>query len=309
MANDSKFVLAHLSDPHLTDLGGIAWRELINKRALGYWSWRKRRRYAHRPEILAALVADLRRRKPDHVAVTGDLTQLGTEDECRQALAWLDALGPPDQVTLVPGNHDALVAAPWDKTLARWTPYMTSDAYQGTDRGSDPSDLFPSLRIRGEVALIGLNSARPSAPLLAVGSVGKRQLADLERMLREMCERNLCRVILIHHPPVPGSIAWRKRLTDARRLQAVIAREGVELVLHGHGHRTSASGFGTPRGRAPVLGAPSASAQGEHGADRAQYRICTLHRQRDGWRLSLSVREYLPQRKGFEEITEREYLL
>ena len=44
------FVLAHLSDPHLSPLPTPRLRELTGKRLLGYLNWRRSRRDEHRPE-------------------------------------------------------------------------------------------------------------------------------------------------------------------------------------------------------------------------------------------------------------------
>ena len=49
-----------LSDPHLTSLDGVMPNQLLNKRLLGYLSWRRRRRFEHRLEVLDALLDDLR---------------------------------------------------------------------------------------------------------------------------------------------------------------------------------------------------------------------------------------------------------
>ena len=76
---------------------------------------------------------------------------------------------------------------------------------------------------------------------------------------KELGGRGLCRILLLHHPPKRGSIRWRKRLTDARALEDVIARHGVEMVLHGHAHRHSMNWLPTPAGRTPILGTASAS--------------------------------------------------
>ena len=50
---------AQISDPHLSTLEHVNPRELLNKRALGYLSWRRKRRFEHRPEVLQALKRDL----------------------------------------------------------------------------------------------------------------------------------------------------------------------------------------------------------------------------------------------------------
>ena len=97
------FVLAHLSDPHLSPLPTPRLRELTGKRLLGYLNWRRSRRDEHRPEALDAIVHDLIARTPDHIAVTGDLVNISLPGEFASARQWLENLGPPRDVTVVPG--------------------------------------------------------------------------------------------------------------------------------------------------------------------------------------------------------------
>ncbi|MGZ3311328.1 MAG: metallophosphoesterase family protein, partial [Xanthobacteraceae bacterium] len=108
------FVLAHLSDPHLGPLPAPRWRELLGKRATGLINWRRKRHRIHRGDVLARIVADIKGQAPDHVAVTGDLVNISLPGEYPPARDWLAKLGPPHDVTLVPGNHDIYVggAAP-----------------------------------------------------------------------------------------------------------------------------------------------------------------------------------------------------
>lgn len=297
-------LLAHLSDPHLTGLDGIGLRDLLGKRLLGYLSWRQHRRHAHRREVLDALIADLRRVGPDHTVITGDLTHIGLEREFREVAAWLPEVGGPADVFVVPGNHDAYAAEPWATTFALWEPYLAGDGTGSPLPARAGVPAYPRVRVRGGVALVAVNTARPSAPFLAVGSLGRAQLQALAKVLRETGARGLCRVVLIHHPPVPGSIKWRKRLTDARGLAAVVAEAGAELVLHGHAHRDSRTWLETPAGRVPAIGARSASEPGTRPLRRAQYHVLRLARESDGWRLGLSVREYAPEAGGFEPVGE-----
>jgi hypothetical protein len=49
-------------------------------------------------------------------------------------------------------------------------------------------------------------------------------------------------------------------LRDAHAFESVIAREGAELVIHGHNHRHSVKRIAVPDGEAPVVGVASASA-------------------------------------------------
>ncbi len=283
------FSLAHLSDLHLTTLENVRFPQLLSKRLLGYSSWRRKRRIVHRLDILEALLEDLHANRPDHIAVTGDLTHLGLPDEFAEASQWLPRLGPPEQVTVIPGNHEAYVGRNWYRSCARWAPYLASDLKQHTPK---TAGYFPLLRILGQVALIGLCSARPSLPFFAIGRLGKTQLASLATLLRKTGEAGLLRVILIHHPPVPGTTRWRKRLTDSEAFSRVLLRHGAELVLHGHTHTPTFSELPAPFGKTPVIGTPSASEWSPRSGRCAQYNIYRMRQDGLNWQLTIIVRSY-----------------
>jgi 3',5'-cyclic AMP phosphodiesterase CpdA len=307
---------AHLSDLHLSSPAGVPLGTLVGKRALGYLSWRWRRRAAAGPAAWSALVRDVEAMRPDHVLITGDLTQLGLAIEFTQVRRALERLGDPSRVTLVPGNHDVYRPESWAPLLAGWAPYLsadtacrwanTTDPPAGDDR---PPDLFPTLRVHGAVAIIGLSTARPSAPFLAVGSVGSSQQRRLAELLAETGRRGLFRVVLMHHPPTSSVVSWRKRLTDAAALRAVVAEHGAELILHGHAHRASLSQLPGATGRTLVVGAPAALPIGERAARRGHYYLGRVTTAAEGWRLHLQLRS-LPAGGGAAEIAdEREVVV
>ena len=291
----NSFTFGHLTDPHLTSLKHVHVQDLVNKRALGYFSWRYNRQHEYRRETLDALVLDLKAHNPDHIVVTGDLTQVGLPAEFQEARQWLDSLGPPSGVTVIPGNHEAYVSSPWERTLALWEPYLVSDT-DGAQQASraDPSSIFPSLRIRGNVALIGLSSACPSLPFLAVGKVDPGQLQRFEQLMAELSVRDFFRVVLIHHPPVPGSIKWRKRLTNSKAVTKILSQYGAELVLHGHSHRMSRSVLGDHPLEIPVIGLPAGSRCDGPPDCRARYNLYQVTRSSSGWELSLSTHGFSP---------------
>jgi 3',5'-cyclic AMP phosphodiesterase CpdA len=290
---------AHLSDPHLTSLHGVRWQQLMNKRVLGYLSWRRRRRAEHRSEVLDALLDDLQQTHPEHVVITGDLTHIGLPDEFHQARLWLDRLGASDRVTVVPGNHDAYVRTPWASTFSLWEPYMRSDPGLEDKDDAGPESLFPSLRIRNGVAFIGLSSATATAPFLATGSLGLRQRERLSELLRQTARQDLFRIVLLHHPPRVQDEKWRKRLTDGKALCSILEREGAELVLHGHSHRTIESGIPFGQRKIPVYGIPSASAISRKAGRCAQYYLYKVSREGDHWSVRASIRGYQPDKDVF----------
>jgi 3',5'-cyclic AMP phosphodiesterase CpdA len=215
--------------------------------------------------------------------------------EFRQAAAWLGRLGPPSGITVVPGNHDAYVREAWRDTFAQWSAYMRGDdAASGVE-----GDTFPSLRVRRDVALIGLSTARPTAPFLATGRLGERQLEALERMLVQTGNEGRFRVVLLHHPPGRHTVRWRKSLQDGAALRDVLARRGAELVLHGHAHFSAATYLDGARGRNLAIGVPSASAIGRKVDRHAAYHLYRIRRVETGWRLAVSVRTFSLDRGRF----------
>ena len=294
-APEKRFILAHFSDPHIVCIGQIKWRDFINKRLFGYLRWKLHRKTEHRNEILAILQKDLRRTKPDHIAITGDLTHMSLPSEFKKVRRWLQSLGTPTQVTVVPGNHDAYVRTDWHKTFACWLDYMVSDTqYQQTSPANGFNDLFPTLRVRGQIALIGVCTARPNIPYLAIGSIGAFQLKKLETILKQTAGQGLFRIMSIHHPPISGIVSWRRRLTDAPALRRLLARHGTELILHGHAHKTAHNTLSIPAGLTPVMGAPSASSLGRTYERRARYYVYKIIRSGGGWDVNIAERVYSP---------------
>jgi 3',5'-cyclic AMP phosphodiesterase CpdA len=299
-ATEPPFALAHLSDPHISAISDVRVRDLINKRLYGYLKWKLHRGAEHLDAILLALQDDLKQTHPGHIAVTGDLTHLSLPTEFRKARQWLQSLGPPTRVTVIPGNHDAYVKTDWNQTFAHWTDYMISDDSRVADViPSNVDSIFPSLRVRGRIALIGVCTAQPTAPYLAVGSVGAIQMQKLKTILVRTGEQRLFRVLLIHHSPAPGTVSWRKRLKDAAALRSLLARYGADLILHGHAHHTAQSYLKSLDGKVPVVGAPSASALGRTLQRRARYYIYRISPTTSGWDVRLEVRMYSPDKNRF----------
>jgi 3',5'-cyclic AMP phosphodiesterase CpdA len=258
------FRIAHLSDPHIGPLPRLRWRDLLGKRATGYLNWRRGRSRAHDMEALTALVADMREQRPNHVAMTGDICNIGLPAEYPLAAQWLATLGAPKEVSVAPGNHDAYMRSSLPHMMRDFGPWTRSD---------DGEQGFPFLRRRDGVAIIGLSSGVPTLPFVASGKLGSEQLRRLAKILR--ATRDDMRVLLIHHPPVDGGGNIRN-LRDHRALAEIVREQGAELVLHGHSHSISRKCLSGPRGPIPVLGICSASSIGRNPRRRAAYYLIDI---------------------------------
>lgn len=282
------FTLAHLSDIHLGPMPKPRYVELMGKRAFGYLNWQKRRKL-HSRDFLDRLIADLVEQKPDHIAITGDLINIGLPSEFRLARLWLEALGTPDTVTVVPGNHDAYVPLRRDPGFRHWQDYMLPNA-AACGLVGEGNGAFPFVRRFGDIALVGLSSARPTLPLMASGRLGGDQLMRLGALLDLLNASRTCRICLIHHPPLPGMSPWRHALHDARAAHASLMRHGAELILHGHSHIDSVATLHTPRGAIFVVGVAAASSTLAQTGLGARYNLFRFEQVKDGWRIHMRSR-------------------
>ncbi len=121
------FTIAHISDPHLSPAPMPGLADLRLKRVMGFINWKRGRARLNDMGMLARLVADLRAQRPDHVAVTGDLVNIGMASEFHRAALWLETFGDPSEVSFVPGNHDAYVRAAMPLLESTFAPWTTGD--------------------------------------------------------------------------------------------------------------------------------------------------------------------------------------
>lgn len=273
--------IAHLSDLHLPITGRLRLREIRLKRVLSMLSWLTRRQHIHKLNWLNDVMRDALSTHPDLLAITGDLTNLGTLREFRDARHWLEAQKLPPTL-IVAGNHEALVHETHAPKQALWAPWL------------HPASQYPGLSCLSaeNVLLIGVNTARPSPPFMATGAIGPEQLEQLGQCLRDARAKGLCRVVLLHHPAGHGLVVWRKRLEDLHALENLLQREGAELVLHGHSHHaTSCHIAGTD---IPVISSSSASHAPGQEDSASGWNHIGIQKTPSGWNITVQRRFLTP---------------
>ncbi len=289
-----KFRLAHLSDPHLGPLPhGAAWRDFALKRLIGGVSWHVKRKGRYLRQISDSLIADIATQHPDHIAMTGDVINIAAHDEFPAAARWLQNLGAPDTVTFVPGNHDCYVPVPYSTGLSHFESYM-----QGDLKLVPPllhiggTTAFPFVKLRRNIALIGLSSALPQALHRASGELGQVQLDALAELLPNLRRKGYCRVVLIHHPPLEEQASKRRGLNDAPRLERILKEHGAELVLHGHNHVRSLVYLESQHSAIPISGAPCASLKPSKHHEGAGWTMFTIDRIKGAWIIEAEERNW-----------------
>jgi len=275
------FRLAHLSDAHIGPVPRPNLGELIGKRATGYVNWLRKRAAQHDMGVLKLIVDDIKAQEPDHIAMTGDIVNIGLAAEFVLARDWLATLGAPESVSFSPGNHDAYVTDAARALGEVFTPWATGD---------DGRAGYPYLRRRGGLAIIGVSSGVPTAPFVASGKLGDEQREKLAALLEETGKEGLTRVVLLHHPPWRGGARALRGLDDAAAFEALIARCGAELVLYGHNHKPLIHSLPGPQGAAHIVGAASASARAGKHMPGASYHLFTVEGQGGAARITVRRR-------------------
>jgi len=237
------FRLAHISDLHYYDSMKVPVARLLNKRITGFANFFLHRRFQYSSRVLGLLLENIRKQNVDHLVVTGDLSNLSLGKEFAGARELILEHGfSPSSVSVIPGNHDRYTGG--SERNRRFEGYLSPFMKSDIDLWPHP---FPFVRLRGDVVIIGINSALSLPPLMAGGEVGVEQLTRLEVVFQHHSLKDRFPVFLIHHPPYrhPRKEVHRfEGLQDYRALlQAVPSRSA--LFLHGHLHRNIQRKFET----------------------------------------------------------------
>lgn len=250
---------------------------------------------AHPIEIFDTLIDDVGQQRPDHVVITGDLSNLSLESEFRRSLKSLEALGGPERWTPIPGNHDAYTyestkSCEFEKTFAPWL--------QWTDQVRPP---YPVIKKIEDIVIYGLSSAHPSPPLFAWGAVSREQLTYLETHAQSIQDSGLFKIVLVHHN-LHKRGGWADVTAQLRNKQLfidILFRINASVVLHGHTHKAHRYVLVKDNKKIPVLGSGSSTWSNPH--HPARYNILTINQ---GKLERITCRIYNLQSKQFEDYGE-----
>jgi 3',5'-cyclic AMP phosphodiesterase CpdA len=292
--------LAHFSDIHIT-ARPLGWRhpDWLTKRFPAWLNLRvlgRAYRFRHADRVLAALVSELNKSRPDHVIFSGDATALGFESELIRAA---DMLGLRNGSHLpglaVPGNHDFCTHAAersgdFERHFSPW---------QQGERVDDA--VYPFAQRVGHAWLIAVNSSTANRWAWdASGAVDADQLSRLTRLLERLSAGP--RILVTHYPVCLHSGRPESRSHGLRNLSELvsIATQGrIAVWLHGHRHgayhhqKTDLAPF-------PVICAGSATQNGRW--SYVEYLLA-------GNMLSGMVRRFDPASERFQEADKFEMQL
>jgi Icc protein len=205
------YVLAHLSDTHLTTRG-VRYNQVLDADAA----------LARAVAVLDAARADGRRF--DAVVLSGDLTDSGDPDayrRLRDAVATLDC-----PVVYATGNHD-----------------VRTEFHRSLLARDDTGPLLQVHRVGG-LRIVVLDSTIPGA---GHGRLSDEHLVDLAAELAAPAPDGS--IVVLHHAPLPPPsplLSYFALATASRAaLGATLAGTDVRLILAGHHHLSRSGMLGT----------------------------------------------------------------
>jgi 3',5'-cyclic AMP phosphodiesterase CpdA len=234
--------ILHFSDPHFSvELKKVPLKKWFGKRAVGAINLLRGRgeKFAHAKEKIRALSRFKEQNDIDLTICTGDYTAFGLEMEIKNASKIISAIAKPeDRFITVPGNHDIYLPDTLKKgSFNRYFgKFMRSDLPQ-----FKVDDFFPFVRIFDEVAVVGLNSARPNPmPWSSNGYIPQEQLRAFEEILDSSILDDKFIFVITHYAPR----TWNG-LDDKKRHSLLNADEFLKsckkikkgAILTGHIHR------------------------------------------------------------------------
>jgi 3',5'-cyclic AMP phosphodiesterase CpdA len=253
----------------------VKLRDFANKRWTGGVNLLLHRGRNHLAHVFDAMVEDINALGVEHVACTGDITNLSLASEFRFARSKFDrfAVGA-DDVTCIPGNHDTYIDEVDGLFEKEFEAFCAGDPeWEWKDGG----DKWPIVRVRGNLAVIACSSCHPVGWFAAHGRLGGRQLHRLETALGDPRLAGKFRLVLIHHPPA-GKRARNplRGLKDHAAFGQILSRHGAELVLHGHEHRDVREALHGPHGAISVRGIQSGSYHSDDHHKQSRYRVYSI---------------------------------
>ena len=221
--------IVHFSDPHAGG-GAEDIMAYFDKRWVGVFNYRFRRRFRHDLSRLCKAVEYTLDTRPDVAVCTGDLTSAGQPGEFQRVLEILKPLRDSEiPFFYLPGNHDCYVPRP--KCVK-----AVNDAVEYLSRGDYRFSDMPFTRFCAGAEFISVNCSRPSNLLCSWGFL---TAADARR-IQEFCRapRRGPRILLSHYPMLEDHpwLRMRHRLFGGKPVVELMKAGEIDLVLCGHVH-------------------------------------------------------------------------
>jgi 3',5'-cyclic AMP phosphodiesterase CpdA len=231
--------LGHISDLHILKIDSPRPWQFFNKRLIGGANLLLNRSKSHSSKVVKEALRHLDEDAGvDHIAITGDLSNLALASEFAEAADILSEIKDANQrVSVIPGNHDYYTneTANSRRFEQYFAPYIETDL-----PGYRTESGYPFCQFKNDdVAIIGMNSAIPTPWFFATGEVDRAQLEATAALLDDPKVRDRFKVVMIHHHLLPfahSRVEYSRRLKNAGDVLDMMRWHDVDLAIHGHNH-------------------------------------------------------------------------
>lgn len=244
--------IAHLSDVHMLDVltarSTTRYRLGVKAVSLGRTIDPEGRARKLARGLQAAKAAGA-----NHVVISGDLTELGEPREFEHfAHVLSDAHIANENITLVPGNHDAYTSRD------SWKSAMTGPlAAWSTTSAGEPGRMVD----RGHVVFLPIDTSCYQSIARSGGAFSHDAADIVERRAADPGLRDKAVVLVLHHPPITSDKnplwQWIDGLRGRSRIVDLLMKHTHVQLLHGHMHKVVDRVLGLGKARARIFGAPA----------------------------------------------------
>ena len=250
LTQNKKFIIAHVSDLHITgrDKDSRYEMSLPHERLMGM------------NDSFKALMFSKYMQAADHIVVTGDVTDKGDLSAWKKFNKILNDANVADKTSFVIGNHDICELGTFKFLLTKKRKFeqirrVRTNLKRRLSAISHSHDYPWVKTLREDIVLFGLDSnhaASFSDASNALGELGQRQLSSFAGLLREQVDVPV-KIVALHHSPNLAEKATRvqhksrfnklyTRYTheipqgQRRSLRLLCKSHGVKRIIHGHMH-------------------------------------------------------------------------
>ena len=223
--------IAHLSDLHLLEANHEERRGLPRRR-LSYLSAGRPHDAADRRKRALAALKTARESGADHILVTGDLTEDGTDAQYEVLAEVLhESRISPSRMTLIAGNHDV-----YDKRDAFDRALLGPiKAFAETSRVGVPMAI-------GDAIVLPMSTAIHQAYHFSQGSMEPRAIASVAAHAERTRRGGRAVILAMHHPPkrrMNPVMQWFDGFRDHEAVGTILEAHDHVHVVHGHTHESS----------------------------------------------------------------------
>jgi Icc protein len=223
--------IAHLSDLHLLE-DRHRHRDAAGRFRLSYLSFGRRLDQADRRRRFRSALWAYKASGAEHLVVTGDLTEDGTDAQFEVvASVLLDSGIDPSEVTLAAGNHDA---------------YHDRAGFQRALRGPlqpfAPTSDAGAVTVLDDVVLVPISTVIAQPFTRSAGAISGDHLSWADHVTRSFKGGKRAIAIAQHHQPYGYALApmnWIDGLQNHGSAMGLLRGHQELHVLHGHMHRSS----------------------------------------------------------------------